>query len=257
MPEPDLDRGDVDGALEDELAFVGAHRDCPEVLELVDRPFDGVALLVGLAVKHWWPSTGRALGEAGLLLIGLLRDRRLDPASPQVKAGLAVGVRLVGQQPIGSGPRATGAGPGDRQPPHQGLERQAVMSLCRGAQPHQGPASSVGQQANLGAQPTPGAAERLTVDGPGRRRIEVLVIRPSPLCAPAAPAAAAPASPPARPWADRAARRPRAGAPGPRSSPLRPPTLRRRHGRCRPATAPGPFPRCHRLTGAEAPRAGP
>src|SRR3954452_24714142 len=71
MPEPDLDRGDVDGALEDELAFVGAHRDCPEVLELVDRPFDGVALLVGRAVKHRWPSTGRALGEAGLLLIGL------------------------------------------------------------------------------------------------------------------------------------------------------------------------------------------
>src|SRR5688572_30015454 len=113
MPEPDLDRGDVDRALEDELALIGAHRDCPEVLELVDRPFDGVALLVGLAVEHWWPSTGRALGEAGLLLIGLLRDRRLDPASPQVNAALAAGVSLVGQQPIGSGPRSTRAGPGD------------------------------------------------------------------------------------------------------------------------------------------------
>src|SRR5688500_3378345 len=150
MPEPDLDRGDVDGALEDELALIGAHRDCPEVLELVYRPFDGVALLVGLAVEHWWPSTGRALGEAGLLLIGLLRYRRLDPASPQVTAALAAGVSLVGQQPIGSGPRSTRAGPGALEQAHQRLEGQGIVPLSGGGQPHQRPASGVGQQVNLG-----------------------------------------------------------------------------------------------------------
>src|SRR5205823_6654530 len=88
VPQPDLDRCDVDGALEDELAFVGAHRDTAEVLELVDRPFDGVALLVELAVERRWPATRRASGEAGLLLIALLGNRCLDPASPQVNAGL-------------------------------------------------------------------------------------------------------------------------------------------------------------------------
>ncbi len=227
-----------------------------KVLELVDRPFDGVALLVGLAVERRWPSTGRASAEAGLPLIGLFRDRRLDPASPQVNAGLAARVRRVGQQSIGSGLRSARAGPGDRQPPHQGLESQGVVSLAGSGQPHQRPASNVDQQVNLGAQPTPGPGERLAVDGHGRRGTGVLVIRPSPLCAPKAPAAAVPASPPARPWADRAALRPRAGAPGPRSSRLRPPTRARRHGRCRPATAPGSFPRCHRLTSGDAVRAG-
>jgi hypothetical protein len=44
MAEPDLDRGDVDGALEDELAFVGAHGDRAERLELVVCALDGVAL---------------------------------------------------------------------------------------------------------------------------------------------------------------------------------------------------------------------
>src|SRR4051794_27791214 len=103
-PQPDLDRGDVDGAPEDELAFVGAHRDPTEVLELVDRPFDRVALRVGLRVERRWPPTGRALGGSGLLLVGLLRNRRCDPASAQVSAGRAVGVGLVGQQPVGAGP---------------------------------------------------------------------------------------------------------------------------------------------------------
>jgi hypothetical protein len=101
-PQPDLDRGDVDGAPEDELAFVGAHCDRAEVLELVDRSFHGVALLVGLRVERRWPSTRRALRGAGLLLVGLLRNRRGDPASTQVSADLPVGVGLVGQQSVGA-----------------------------------------------------------------------------------------------------------------------------------------------------------
>lgn len=44
--EPDLDRGDVDGAIADELTFVGTHGDRAERLELVVCALDGVALLV-------------------------------------------------------------------------------------------------------------------------------------------------------------------------------------------------------------------
>src|SRR3954465_11187827 len=84
VAEPDLDRGNVDGAAEDELAFVGAHRDRAEVHELVDRSFHRVALLVGLRVERRWPPTGRALRNTGLLLIGLLRSRGYDAASVQV-----------------------------------------------------------------------------------------------------------------------------------------------------------------------------
>src|SRR3954466_5963338 len=100
VAEPDLDRADVDGAAEDELAFVGAHRDRAEVLELVDRPLHRVPLLVALRVEARWRATGGALRGAGLLLIGLFRNRRLDAASMQASADLPVGVGLVAQQPV-------------------------------------------------------------------------------------------------------------------------------------------------------------
>jgi hypothetical protein len=58
VAEPDLDRGDVDGSLEDVLAFVGARRDRAEGLELVDGAFGGVALLVGRGVERRWSPAG-------------------------------------------------------------------------------------------------------------------------------------------------------------------------------------------------------
>jgi hypothetical protein len=45
VAEPDLDRGDVDGAAEDELAFVRAHRDRAELLELADGALDALRRL--------------------------------------------------------------------------------------------------------------------------------------------------------------------------------------------------------------------
>src|SRR4051794_2565427 len=99
VAEPDLDRGDVDGAVEDELTLVGAHGYGAEGLELVIGALDGVASLVGLGVERGWPPTRRALRQAGFLLVALLRDGGLDPTTPQEGADRAVRVRLVGQQP--------------------------------------------------------------------------------------------------------------------------------------------------------------
>jgi hypothetical protein len=47
--------------LEDELAFVGAHGERAERLELVEGPLDGVALLVGLRVERRWSPAGGSL----------------------------------------------------------------------------------------------------------------------------------------------------------------------------------------------------
>ena len=102
VAEPDPDRGDVDGAVVDELALVGAHCDGAERLEPVVRALGGVALLVCLGVERGWPPAGAALGQAGLLLVALLRDGGFDPASPQVGADRLVRVGLVGQEPTGA-----------------------------------------------------------------------------------------------------------------------------------------------------------
>ena len=137
VAEPDLDRGDVDGAAEDELALVGAHGHRTEALELVVGAFDGVANLVGLGVERERPPTAGALRGTGLELVALLRDRRLDPASAQVRADLAVRVRLVRQQPVRAGPGPTTPGPADPQLTHQRLERHRVMALSRRDPPGQ------------------------------------------------------------------------------------------------------------------------
>src|SRR6187549_4172159 len=98
VAEPDPDRGDVDGAVVDELALVGAHRDGAERLEAVVRALGGVALLVGLGVERGRAAPGGALRGARLLLVAFLRDGGLDLASPQVGADRLVRVGLVGQE---------------------------------------------------------------------------------------------------------------------------------------------------------------
>lgn len=137
IAEPDLDRGDVDGALVDELAFVGAGGHGAELLELVECAFGGVAGFVFLGVERGGTTTVRALGRADGLLVALLGDGGFDPASPQVGADLAVGVRLVGEQPIGSGPGPARPGPGNPQPVHERLKGQRVVTLPGGGHPGQ------------------------------------------------------------------------------------------------------------------------
>jgi hypothetical protein len=85
VAEPDLDRGDVDRAAEDELALVDSQRDSPEVPKLADRPLDGVAFLVGLGVERRWPPAGRSLDGAGLCwsafsgIVAVIRRLRSSP----------------------------------------------------------------------------------------------------------------------------------------------------------------------------------
>lgn len=51
VAEPDSDRGDVDGAVDDVGAFVVAGGHGAELFELVDAALDNVAAFVGLGVE--------------------------------------------------------------------------------------------------------------------------------------------------------------------------------------------------------------
>jgi hypothetical protein len=68
--EPDLDRGDVDGAAVDVVAFVVAGGHGSVALELVDAAFDGVALFVALGVEFGWPPAVAAAVAPVVLLVG-------------------------------------------------------------------------------------------------------------------------------------------------------------------------------------------
>ena len=205
----------------------------------------------------------RSPRQAGLLLVALLRDGGLDPASPQVGADRLVRVGLVGQEPIGACAGSSTSRTADPQPLHQRLEGDRVVALAGGRAPGQRPAPGVGKQVNLGAQPAAGTAQTLPIDPCRRRRI--LVIRPSPLCGPRAPtrlpvsgavAGRMTASAPAARWGCPSAahdgRRRRADARGPRSSRPRRSTPSRRLRHARSAADPGSTPTCHPLTSGDA-----
>src|SRR5882757_339722 len=72
--QPDDQRSSRGGAEVDVAALVVAGGDRAELLELVDRPFDGVALLVALGVEARWPPSARSFAPAGGLGVGFSRD---------------------------------------------------------------------------------------------------------------------------------------------------------------------------------------
>jgi hypothetical protein len=59
VAEPDLDRGDVNGASVDIVAFVGAHGHCAESLELVEGTLGGVAIFAGDRIEGRRPQFDR------------------------------------------------------------------------------------------------------------------------------------------------------------------------------------------------------
>src|SRR5271156_2208363 len=76
--------------------------------------------------------TRPAFGLAVADLVGFLRDRAPDPASPQVGAVRAGAVGLVGQHPAWPGARPPADRPGNPDAPQHDLELRAVTALPRG-----------------------------------------------------------------------------------------------------------------------------
>src|SRR4051794_15933823 len=98
-----------DGASVHVVALVVAGGHGPGVPELVDSPFNGVALPVADLVEYWWPSTPAALADSGVGLVIFDRDHRLDAPQREVLTDRAGGIRLVSQGVVGSGPGPTRA----------------------------------------------------------------------------------------------------------------------------------------------------
>src|SRR6185437_14672440 len=162
--EPDLDGGDVDGGQVHELAFVVSGGHGAELFEFVDGTFDGVAVPVALSVEGGWAPAGRSSSTSVGLLVALLRDGRLDATSAQVSADGFDGVGLVGQDPGGSGTRASDS-VWDADGVHYWLVSDAVVALTGGGVSADRAARAVGGQVQLGAVPAAGAAQGLAVLG--------------------------------------------------------------------------------------------
>jgi len=113
VTEPDGDRGDVDGAAVDVVAFVEAGCDCAVAAQLVDGSFDDVPQAVGVDVVGDGPAAGAAASFAVAGLVSRFRDDGLDAASAQVRADAAAGVGLVGQDAAGARAGAPRAAAGD------------------------------------------------------------------------------------------------------------------------------------------------
>jgi hypothetical protein len=129
--------------------------------EAVDAPLDGVPLLVDLAVEAGRTATEPASPQAVADLVGRLRDDRTDTPAPQVAADGAGGIRAVGQNGQGPGPRPARTSVGHADAGHHRLEGGCVTCLARGDGEGERPCAAVGGQVDLGAQPAAGAAERV------------------------------------------------------------------------------------------------
>ncbi len=129
----------------------------PPFFDLVDAALHGVAVFVERGVvADRAASCAAALLTVGLL-VGLLRDHRLDLPCAQVGAVGAGGVRLVSGDRVRPGPGAA-----DR-PPHLDLlqdreETRTVRGLPGGEDDGQWAAAPVGREVHLAGQPAPGAA---------------------------------------------------------------------------------------------------
>jgi hypothetical protein len=64
--------------------FVRSHSEAAPLLESVDAPLDGVALLVRLSVESWWAASVSASPQPVADLVGRLGDGGADPASTKV-----------------------------------------------------------------------------------------------------------------------------------------------------------------------------
>lgn len=113
-PEPDGEGRCGSSAGERVAALVVAGGDRSELFHAVDRPLDGVALLVAVLVEAGWPPAARASAQAGGLAVGL-RDGVADAPPPQVLPDGAVAVGLVGSKAVWlfAGPSQAGSGYSD------------------------------------------------------------------------------------------------------------------------------------------------
>lgn len=148
-----MEAGQVDGR-----GLLVAGGDSSPLLEAVDAPLDGVALLVCLAVKGGRAPASAASPRPVDVLVRPDRDDSPDATAAQVPADRAGRIRLVGQDHVrpcaGRASRAW-----DAQAGHYFGESRRVVGLSAGQDERQWAAAAVGGKVDLGGQPSAGPAD--------------------------------------------------------------------------------------------------
>ena len=130
--QPLVDGRDEDGRFVADREFVVARRHGAVPLEAIDPAFDRVLRLVVLGFELGRSAAARAALRAVGRLVGLVRNRAADSASPQIGAVLAGGVRLVGADAVRSGSRPSNSPAGDTDLVQDRLELRGVAALPGG-----------------------------------------------------------------------------------------------------------------------------
>lgn len=126
--QPFSDRGDKDGGFEAGGEFVESGGDSPVLFEAVDPALDRMTFAVVDRVEARWPAAAGAELSAVARLVGLVRDGAADPASAQIGAVPAGGVRLVRPDPIGADTWPAGDRGGARGP--SPVRARTAVSRC-------------------------------------------------------------------------------------------------------------------------------
>lgn len=159
--EPDHEGREGDGAEVDVGAFLVAGGDGAEAFEAVDGALDGVAFLVALAVEAGGPTASGTSVLAVSLLVETFGDGMPDSASSQVATVRPGRVGLVRQDMIGPGARPADSGSGHRDLLQHRLELGSVTVLSGCQDEREGPASSLGDEVNLGGESSSGTPQTL------------------------------------------------------------------------------------------------
>lgn len=157
-----MESGQVDGG-----GLLVAGRDAPPLLQAVDAPFDGVALLVSLAVEGWWPAASAASAEPVSALVCGDGDHGPDAALAKLFADGPGGVRLVSQDHIrpGAGPSSRTGNP---QAGHDLGEGRCVTGLSGGEDERERPAAGIGGEVDLRGRSAAGTADGVVAGFAGR-----------------------------------------------------------------------------------------
>jgi hypothetical protein len=176
----------VDGGFVADGELVEAGGDGTVAFEPVDAAFDGMPLLVDLAVEGGWPAAVPAPVLAVGDPVGLFGDGALDAALAQVGAVGARSVGLVAQGPVRAGPGPPRPQPGNRDLIQDSGELGAVATLPGGNENGQRFLALLGRQVNLGGQAAAGPSEpvigRLVADTAGRFGLQVPLLRAPAAC---------------------------------------------------------------------------
>jgi hypothetical protein len=149
----------VDGGLVADGELVIAGGDGPVAFEPVDAAFDGVTLLVDVAVERGWPATAPASPLAVGDAVALFGDGAFDTALAQPGPVGAGPVGLVTQDPVRSAAGPARAQAWYRNLVQDGGELGAVATLPGGDHDGQGFLALLNGQVDFGGQATAGPAQ--------------------------------------------------------------------------------------------------